>query len=162
MIIIIAALGKNREIGEGGKLPWYLPNDLEFFKKITFGSPIVMGRKTFESLPKLLPNRKHIVITSDPNYKRDGIITCPSIEDFLSEYKANKDIFIIGGSSIYEQFLDYTSIMYLTEINKEYPNADTFFPNFDKNNWHRHCLSSHKEKDIDYLRTMYVKKLNKS
>ncbi len=158
MLIIIAAHGKNKELGENGKLPWYLPDDLEFFKKMTMGSPIVMGRKTFESLDRLLPNREHIVITKDSEYKREGIKTYSSIESFLDKYKLEEDVYIVGGESIYRQMIDYANLMYLTEINKEYPNADTFFPDYNKEDWQRQCLSNHSERGVDYCHAMYIKK----
>ncbi|MFA5770179.1 MAG: dihydrofolate reductase [Patescibacteria group bacterium] len=147
MISIIAAIGKNRELGKDNKLLWHIPEDFKRFKDITSGHVVIMGRKTYESLPKKfrpLPNRVNIVITRDINYKVDGVMVYHSLEEAvkITNYKlqiTNKfqisnfkfdEIFIIGGASIYEQGIKYADKLYLTLVDKEYPDADAFFPEY--------------------------------
>ena len=152
-ISIIAAIGKNNELGKDNNLIWRLKGDLKFFKEITTNHVIVMGRKTFESLPKMLPNRHHIVISSGNNFDKE-IEVFNSIEKFLEKYKNyEEEIFIIGGSSIYKSFLEYSNKLYLTEINKEDKNADVYFPLFDKSCWDKEYISDEKEENnIKYRR----------
>ena len=129
---LIAAVGKNGELGKDGNLIWRFREDMKYFAKITKGHKIVMGRKTFESLPGLLPDREHIVLTRNPANIPQGVAVFNNVEDFLKFYQnTDEEIFNIGGSSIYEQMLDYADNIYLTEINAE-AEADVFFPDFDK------------------------------
>lgn len=135
MISIIAAIGKNRELGKDNKLLWHIPEDFKRFKELTSGHVVIMGRKTFESLPEKfrpLPNRINFVITRDINYKVEGVIVCHSIEEAIKnlESKLKDEVFIIGGASIYEQGIKYADKLYLTLVDKVYPNADTFFPEY--------------------------------
>lgn len=130
MISIIAVVGKNRAIGYKNQLLWNLPEDMARFKKITSGSAVVMGDKTFKSMGKPLLNRKNIVLSLDKNFKAFGCEVKNSIEDIIEEYKNIKEeVFIIGGGKIYELFLPYSDKLYLTEIN-DLPKADTFFPDY--------------------------------
>ena len=155
---IIAAIGKNRELGKDNDLIWSLPGDLKFFKNITSGHMIIMGRNTFESLPRMLPNRKHIVLTS-----RDGL---PSevevyreLKQILDAYKDScEEIFIIGGASIYKQFLEYSDKLYLTEIDDEDMSASVYFPEFDKSLYDREELLRNEDNGICYKHVLYVKK----
>ncbi len=129
---IIAAIGKNRELGRDNKLLWGIPDDLKRFKELTSGHPIIMGRKTFESIGKPLPNRTNIIVTRDENFKRDGCVVVNSIEDAFKKAKAlDKEIFVIGGAQIYKQSLPYVKKLYLTLINEE-ADADTFFPPYEE------------------------------
>ncbi len=137
MINIIAAIGKNREIGAKNKLLWHIPGELPRFKEITIGHPIVMGRKTFESIGRPLPGRTNIVITRDSGFVRDGIIVSSSIEEAIKKAKdssGSSEIFIIGGGQIYEQGLKYTDRLYLTLVDQEYSEADAFFPEYSEFN----------------------------
>lgn len=141
-ISIIAAMGRNRELGAKNALMWHIPGELPRFKQITMGHPIIMGRKTFESIGRVLPGRANIVITRDTSFARDGIIVCSSVEqaiEFGKEAEENRlrqgsgesmEIFIIGGGQIYEQALRLTDKLYLTLVDKEFPEADTFFPKY--------------------------------
>lgn len=158
-ISMIAAIGKNNELGKKNGLIWHLPNDLKFFKDTTNGKTVVMGRNTFLSLPKKLPNRKHIVVNNikDENFG-DDVIICDSIENTIEEIKNYDEVFIIGGASIYTQFLPYTNKLYLTEINAEDNSADVYFPIFDKNEWNRTVLSSNNDGDISYDHILYERK----
>lgn len=136
MFTIIAAVSKNNAIGKDNKLLWHLPEDLKRFKKITTGHTIIMGRKTFESLPKVLPDRHHIVITRNKSFKvEDNRVTVVnSIEDLLDLLKKNEEYFVIGGAEVYKQLLPYVEKIYLTSIAKEF-NADAFFPDIDYKAW---------------------------
>lgn len=157
-INIIAAIGKNNELGKNNDLIWELKKDMEFFKQTTLGHPVVMGRRTFESLPSILPGRKNIII-SRSNIIDNRIETYKSIRDFLLRYENyNDDIFIIGGASIYSQFVDLTDKMYLTEINAEEKLADTYFPKFNKNEWNREIISENIENSIEFKHVLYKRK----
>ncbi len=158
MLIIIAALGKNKEIGANNKLLWYLLSDLKFFKEMTINHKIVMGRRTFESLPKLLPGRKHIIISKNGIDFPDEVIVCRSVNEFLDTYNKPEDIFVIGGESIYQELIDYTDKMYLTEINEGYPLADKYFPNFEINDWNKEVLDTKEDNGVQYTHTLYSRK----
>ena len=130
MISIIAAVSENGVIGKNNKLPWNIPSDLEFFKNKTNGHPVLMGRKTFESIGSPLPNRKNIIITRNKNYnsKYDDIIIKNNIESAIKEgLKYDKDIFIIGGSEIYKQSFPYIDDMWITQIHDKFE-GDSYFP----------------------------------
>ena len=127
MINIIAAVGKNLELGLDNKLIWNIPEDLQYFKQMTTNKTVVMGRKTYESIGRPLPNRNNVVLTRK-DIKIDGINTIKNYEEVLS---MNDEVFIIGGESIYELFLPYADNLYLTEIDGSHE-ADTYFPYFDK------------------------------
>ena len=125
MITLIGACGLNREIGKDNKLLWHLPNDLKRFKAITIGTNVVMGRKTFESIGKPLPNRKNIVLSNSKlEYDKIDQRTFEEILNLPSEMNIN----VIGGQSIYEQFLPYADRILLTIVDQKFPKADTFFP----------------------------------
>jgi dihydrofolate reductase len=129
---IIVATDKNRLIGSKNKLPWHLPADLINFKNITLGKTIIMGRNTYQSIGKPLPNRKNIIITRNHNFIADD--SCQifnDIEKALYHLKNEDEVFIIGGSAIYAQTINKCNKLYITEINEEF-NGDTYFPEFDK------------------------------
>lgn len=157
-ISIIAAIGKNNELGKNGDLIWHLKGDLKFFKDTTIGHPIVMGRKTFESLPKVLPGRKNIVI-SRSNIINNEIELYKSIKEFLLKYKNFKEeIFIIGGASIYQEFINMANKIYLTEIDAVDSDADVYFPKLDLNNLNSKILSINEENNIKYKHILYTRK----
>lgn len=134
-IIIVAAHGQNRVIGRNNELVWHLPRDFKHFKDLTIEHPIVMGRKTFESLGKPLPRRTSIIITRDEHYQQEGCIVAHSLEEAMAEAKKlDEAIFIIGGAEIYKQALPYTTKMYLTEV-KASPEGDAYFPEFSTREW---------------------------
>ena len=136
VISIIVATGALGEIGKDNKLLWDIPEDLAHFKRTTLGKAIVMGRKTYESIGRPLKGRDTIVLTSDPNYPREGIQVVGSIEEVLELNSHGNEIMICGGAEIYEQFLPYTDRIYLTKVYKEYE-ADTYFPEVDLDNYRR-------------------------
>ena len=154
---IIAAIGKNNELGRNNKLIWHLPNDLKFFKEITTGHTIIMGRKTLESLPKLLPNRHHIVLSSKEDFE-ESIEHYKTLKELLESLKnREEEMFVIGGASIYKEFIDYASKLYLTEIDASDKEADTYFPEFDKSNYSKIILDKNEENGIKYTHTIYKK-----
>jgi dihydrofolate reductase len=137
MLSIIVAKANNNVIGGNNKLLWHLSKDLKRFKEITTGNTIIMGRKTFESLPKVLPNRHHVVITSNKNFRLDSesVTIVNSIEEIVDKYKDSvEEAFIIGGGEIYNLLLPYTNKLYLTRVHKDFE-GDTYFPNLDLSNW---------------------------
>lgn len=131
MISVIVAVGKNREIGKKNQLLFDIPEDMQRFKEVTKGHSVVMGDKTFESIGKPLPNRKNIVVTLDKNYKAPGCETRYSLDEVLQEAKeSDEEIFIIGGGQIYKLSLPHAQKLYITEVEAEVPDADTYFPDY--------------------------------
>lgn len=132
MIKLIVAKASNNVIGDKNNLIWHLPNDLKHFKTITTGHPIIMGRKTYESLGRPLPNRTNIIITRDQSFIDDKIIVTHSLDQALEKAKdINEDVFIIGGGEIYKQAMEYVDVIYITEVHHEF-NGDTYFPEIDE------------------------------
>ena len=117
-VSMIVAIGSNNEIGKNNDLLWYLPSDLKFFKATTMGKSIIMGRKTFQSLPKALPGRKNIVISSDSNFNAPGAVVVTDIEAALKESET-EEVFIIGGASIYKAYFPVADKLYITEVEFE-------------------------------------------
>ncbi|MAH02147.1 type 3 dihydrofolate reductase [Candidatus Woesearchaeota archaeon] len=147
IISLIAAMDKNRVIGKGGKLPWNLPADMKYFKDKTLGKPIIMGRKTYESLGKPLPNRTNIIITRDRDYKAEGCIVVHSAEEALKAAEGDEEVMIIGGSQIYKELLPKTNRMYLTIVDADFE-GDTFFPEYDVKEWKETAYEEH-ERDAE-------------
>lgn len=131
---IIAAMSQNRVIGKDNQLPWHIPADFKHFRDITMGKPILMGRKTYESIGKPLPGRTNIIITNNPDYRAEGCIIVHSIEDALDKAKDNEEVMIIGGASFYEQTLTMASRLYLTIIHEDF-DGDAWFPEIDDKDW---------------------------
>jgi len=131
---LIAAIGKNRELGKGNKLLWSIPEDMARFKQITSGHPVIMGKNTFLSIGRPLPNRTNIVITHDPQFHAEGVTVVHSLEDAIQKGNdtGNEEIFIIGGAQIYTQALPLADKLYLTLVDAKDPDADTFFPEYTK------------------------------
>lgn len=134
MITIIAAVAENNAIGKNNQLLWHLPNDFKRFKAITTGHFIIMGRKTFESFPKPLPNRTHIVISRQKNYTPDGCVVVPNLEKAIEICPKNDEVFIIGGGEIYKQAIDFADKLDITKVHHNFE-ADTFFPEIDTTIW---------------------------
>ena len=156
-ISIIACVGKKRELGKNNDLIWHLPNDLKYFKNVTKGKTIIMGRKTFESLPGVLPNRRNIVLTKREDLI-DGVEVFHDVDSVLENIKEEKEVFVIGGANIYQQFLDYANKIYLTEVDETCDDADIYFPNFDKGMYERKIIGSNEENGIKYQFIIYEKK----
>ena len=134
MIIMIAAVAENNALGKNNDLVWHLPNDFKRFKSLTTNHHIIMGRKTFESFPKPLPNRVHVVITRQNDYQPEGCIVVDSIEKAIAVCPKNEDSYIIGGGEIYNLGLPYTDIIEVTKVHHTFE-ADTFFPKINKSEW---------------------------
>jgi dihydrofolate reductase len=133
IISIIAAMDKNRLIGSDNGLPWHLPADFKHFKAVTLGKPIVMGRKTFESIGKPLPGRKNIVV-SRSGFQADGVVTVTSIEAALAEVSDVEEVMIIGGANFYQQMISKAQRMHLTHVDADCI-GDAWFPEFDQSEW---------------------------
>lgn len=135
VISIIVAIAGNHAIGINNQLLWHLPEDLKRFKKITSGHPVIMGKKTYESLPKRpLPNRTNIVITDDRNDIFEGCITVFSIEEAIRACPSGEECFVIGGGSVYRQFMPIADKLYITKVHQDFE-ADTFFPEIPEESW---------------------------
>jgi dihydrofolate reductase len=135
MLSFIVAMDKNRLIGKNNQLPWHLPEDLKFFKRVTMGHPIVMGRKTHESIGRILPGRENIVITRQQDYICKGCTMFYSVDAFINYSKEqNDEIFVIGGAEIFKETFPYADRLYITFINEEFE-GDTYFPNFNEEEW---------------------------
>lgn len=138
MISIISAIAKNNEIGKNNGLLWDMPVDLKHFKEITSGHPIIMGQKTFESIGRPLPNRKNLVLTLDENFKAEGVKTFHSlvgINDFIQ--KSDEEFFVIGGGQIYRLFMSSADKLYITHVDGDFPDADTYFPIIEESKWQK-------------------------
>lgn len=155
---IIAAVGKNLELGKNNDLIWSIPEDLKFFRNVTSGHTIIMGRNTFDSLPRMLPKRKHIVLSSRDDFPSE-VEVYKNLKDLLLKYKdSEEEIFVIGGGSIYSLFLEYCDKLYLTEIDEEDKDASVYFPMFDKNLYDSEILGENIDNDISYKHVLYSRK----
>jgi dihydrofolate reductase len=162
-VSIIAAISKNNVLGKENKLLWHLPKDFKLFKETTLGHPIIMGRKTFESLPKALPGRTNIIVTGDRNYVKEGAVVTHSLEDAIKVgLSENQKVFICGGGQIYKEALDKNLVdkIYLTEIDVEVE-GDAFFSTFDKSNWEitkKECHQKDERHSFDFCFVEYLRK----
>lgn len=139
-LALIVAQARNRVIGDQNRLPWYLPEDLRYFKQVTLGKPVIMGRKTYESIGKPLPGRTNIVITRDPSWQAEGVKLASSLDDAVEIARAQAEVdgaeeaVVMGGAQIYAQSLGLVDRLYLTEVEAE-PEGDAFFPQIDFTHW---------------------------
>jgi len=160
MIIIIAAVAENNALEKKNKLVWHLPNDFKRFKSLTTNHHIIMGRKTFESFPKPLPNRTHIVISRQENYNPAGCIVVDSIEKAIALCPENEDSYIIGGGEIYTLGLQYADIIEITRVHHTF-DADAFFPKINEREWQLVESEPNFKDDThlyDYTYETYIKK----
>jgi dihydrofolate reductase len=134
IISLIAAMDRNRLIGNNNQLPWHLPADFAHFKAVTMGKPIVMGRKTWESIGRPLPGRTNIVLSRNPDIQFEGAVCVSSFDEAVAAVPEAEEIMVIGGSSIYEMLLPKVSRMYLTYVDAEFE-GDAWFPDYDENQW---------------------------
>ena len=158
MISLIAAIEKNNELGKKNMLLWSLPADMKHFRETTSGHTVIMGRKTFESIGKPLPNRKNIVITRDLNYKKEGIEVVHSLEEAVKKTKKEEEIFVIGGAEIYKQAIGIADKLYITHIDAEEKSADAFFPEIIPVVWNEISHEEHKRDEknpFDYTFSIY-------
>jgi dihydrofolate reductase len=139
---LIAAMSDDRVIGRDNRLPWHLPADLAHFKRLTLGKPIVMGRLTWESLPGLLPQRTHIVVSSNPEYRADGASVVSSLDAAISLAGDADEVMVVGGASLYAEALPLVSRMYLTRVHADV-DGDTRFPAYDETEWRVTAREAH-------------------
>jgi dihydrofolate reductase len=149
LLSLLVAADENNVIGKDNKLPWHLPNDLKYFKNLTWGMPILMGRKTFESIGKALPGRKSIVITRNKDWQRQDVAVVYSVEEAIEKAKEYdvKEIFVIGGAEIFQTSFDKANRIYLTRIHHQFE-GDVFFPQIPQSEWkltsQRYCAADEK------------------
>jgi dihydrofolate reductase len=161
MISIIVAVSEDWGIGKDNELLWHIPEDLKRFKKLTFGNTVIMGKKTWESLPRRpLPGRKNVVLTDDLQDCIDCSVTAYSIEDALGKCEKEKEIFVIGGGSVYRQFMPIADRLYITHVHRKAP-ADVFFPEIDFNIWEvieKEEFKGGDKNDIPYTYIIYERR----
>ncbi|CAL2084539.1 dihydrofolate reductase [Tenacibaculum sp. 190524A05c] len=162
MITIIAAIGKNNELGKDNDLIWHLPEDLKRFKRVTSGHHILMGRNTFESIGKPLPNRTTVIITRNNDYFKDGCLIAGSIEEAIQLAENDEEIFIIGGAQIYKQAIQNPSVKKLdmTIVHESF-DADVFFPEIDSTIWKeaaREDFKADEKNKYDYSFVTYLRR----
>lgn len=160
MITIIAAVAENNALGKDNKLVWHLPDDFKRFKELTSGHYIIMGRKTFESFPKPLPNRTHVIISRQQNYAPEGCIVVNSMSKAIASCPTNEEIFIIGGGEIYKQSLEIADKIELTKVHGTVE-ADTFFPEIPSSDWKLDFEEFHPKDarhNFDFTFLTYIKK----
>jgi dihydrofolate reductase len=161
MISIIVAVSEDWGIGKDNELLWHISEDLKRFKRLTFGNTVIMGKRTWESLPRRpLPGRRNIVLTDDKTENIENAVTAYSIEDSLSKCEKNEEIFIIGGGSIYRQFMPFADRLYITHVHKKAP-ADIYFPEIDLKLWkitEKEVFKTDGEESIPYTYTIYEKR----
>jgi dihydrofolate reductase len=146
-LCLVVAAARNHAIGLNNKMPWHLPEDLKYFKRVTMGKPVIMGRNTFESIGRPLPGRPNIVISRNADYKADGITLVNSLDAALKAAQqllpaGQDEVMVIGGAQIYAQALPQATRLYLTEVDAE-PEADAFFPAINRSEWQETARESH-------------------
>ena len=156
MLSLIAATGRNRELGRDGQLLFRIPEDMKFFRETTMGHKVLMGRKTWESLPGKLPGRTNIVVSRNPVPGADESVS--DLKRFIEENKdTSEEIFVIGGGMVYFETLPYAKHLYLTEVDAS-AEADSWFPAFDTEDWEREEIMGGKSGDLDYKVIKYTRK----
>lgn len=160
MITLIAAVAENNALGRDNQLLWHLPDDFKRFKTVTSGHHIIMGRKTFESFPKALPNRTHVVITRQKNYQPEGCLVVDSLEKAIAICPKDEETFIIGGGEIYQQSIKIADKLDITKVRHSFE-ADTFFPEIDLEQWKLTSSEFHPKDEkhkFDFTFETYLKK----
>jgi len=159
-ISLIAAMGKNREIGFNGKLPWDLPAELNHFREVTRGCPVIMGRRTHEAIGRVLPGRKNIIVTRDSSYSAEGCVVAHTIEEAIAAAEGGGEVFVIGGTEIFNLAMPYAQKMILTFVDAT-PEADTYFPEFNESEWRETKSDLHQkdaENQYDFVIKTYERK----
>jgi dihydrofolate reductase len=134
IVSLVAAMAENRVIGKHGTLPWRLPDDLKFFKRLTVDHTVIMGRKTFDEIKRPLDNRRNVVITRNPAFHPHGVTVVPSLAEALALGATEREVFVVGGGEIFREALPRADRLYLTVVHARVE-GDTFFPEFDKDGW---------------------------
>ena len=162
ILSLIAAIGKNNELGKKNALLWNLPIDMKHFRDTTRGHTVIMGQKTYASLGKPLPNRRNIVVTRNKDFQAEEVDISHSLEETLESCKnTDEEIFVIGGGEIYKQTIGKADRLYLTHVEATFPDADAFFPKFDTNDWNVVSEESHPKDDkhaFSFTFKTYVRK----
>lgn len=154
-IYIIAALASNNVIGANNQLPWHLPEDLRWFKALTINKTIIMGRKTYESINKPLPQRTNIVLSTNPKLTIPGVTVFPSLTKALHQLSATPEVFIIGGARLYQAAMELADQMFLTRIEQEFA-GDTFFPEIDNTTWLEISKQPHESNGLKYYHQILI------
>ncbi len=161
MISLIAAIGKNNELGKKNTLLWNLPADMKHFRETTRGHTVIMGQKTFESIGRPLPNRRNIVVTREDSFQAEGVEISKSLEDTLASFKnTNEEVFVIGGGQIYKQSIEKVDRLYITHVDMEDKEADTYFPEIIPIVWNEIKHEEHKKDStnpFNYTFSIYEK-----
>ena len=157
-VTMIAAVGKNLELGRNNDLIWRFKEDMKFFREQTMGKPMVMGYNTFLSLPGVLPGRKHIVLSFEKLDLGSDVEVVTSMDELLDTIIEYPEVMIIGGASIYKQMLEYSNKLILTEVDAEAKDADVYFPKFDHSLYNSEVLSENEENNIKYKMLVYRRK----
>jgi dihydrofolate reductase len=134
MISLIVAMDNNRVIGKENRLPWHLPADLAYFKRVTMGHPIIMGRKTFESIGRVLPGRENVILTRDHAFQQEGCTIIHSVDEIKQIALQHDEVFVIGGAEVFKATLPIADRLYITKIDASFQ-GDTFFPNYNETEW---------------------------
>jgi dihydrofolate reductase len=153
-VVLVAAVAANGIIGASGRLPWHIPEELKHFKQLTLGHPVIMGRRTWESLKGPLPQRENIVVTRTPGYEAPGAAVAASLEAALALCAGEPVAFVIGGTQLFKESLPIAAGMVLTEIRRDYP-GDTWFPAWDRSQWKETRREAHAAEDgtrFDFVR----------
>lgn len=156
-ISMVLARARNGVIGADNALPWHLPGDLNYFKRVTMGHPVVMGRKTYDSIGRLLPGRKNVIVTRQKHFAVPGAVVVHSPEQALQATADAGEVFVIGGAELFTAFMDRTERLYLTEIERDYP-GDVYFPDIDPALWTELSRESHEEQGLRYHFVVYERR----
>jgi dihydrofolate reductase len=156
---LVVAVARNGVIGRNNALPWRLPADLAHFKKVTMGHPIVMGRRTYESIGKPLPGRKNIVVTHNPGYEAPGCVVVTSLADAWKAAAGAEEVCVIGGTTLFEETLPVADVIHLTEVEADVE-GDTWFPPFDRGRWNEREIARH-EADAKHAYPMRIVELTR-
>lgn len=159
MIGLIVARSKNNVIGKNGKIPWNIKDEQQQFKELTTGNIVIMGRKTYEEIGHPLPNRINIVVSNSKEYSGNNLFTARSLKEAISLF-SDKDIYISGGYNLYKEALSLVDVMYITKIDMIVEDGDTFFPEFNSDDFDFYIGETNGE-DIKYTRTVYIRKSNR-
>ena len=156
-ISLIAAIGKNNELGKGNTLVWDMQEDMKYFRQTTTGHPVIMGRKTFESIGRPMPYRRNVIITRDTDYKVPGVEVVHSLQEALQLFQnSDEEIFIIGGGDIYKQSMSVADKLYITHIEAEDKDATVFFPEIDLNIWRESSRDEHQADEKNKYKYTFV------
>lgn len=146
-VSLIVAMSENRVIGVDNDLPWHLPADLKFFKETTMAKPMIMGRKTFDSIGRPLPGRQTIVVTRNPDWSHDGVDVAPDLSSAIEQAENKEEVMITGGAQIYELAMDMVDRMYITEVSLTIEDGHAFFPEFSGADWKEVSRETHPAED---------------